>query len=413
MERKKEKTQLNLFAAEEAVCPVIKKGRAKLSAAQSEFNRLNKKITLLKEDIQELPEREQVIKQFFDTHVNSLFDEERELKLQLLDRLDSIYSGAMKLTKKEKTLFPVFILAETEGVEDFVLSAEQQTRLKEIREKYLDITSGLTQEEREKEAVKAALEFCSIMGIKPNARMKKARTEAELEAELEEMLRSQWEKEMKKEIEKGEKEPSGKKGKKTQKKLSQREIKQKLQEEQTLKSIREIYIELVKELHPDRETDENVRQQKEQRMKQLTEAYQAKDLASLLRMQIEWLEESAVRPDAQTDDVLKRYNKVLRSQLQRLEEEYRLMCAAPIPGVLGAYGGFRKYKLNALKFELDYMLNIHAGELYNIKEYVASFSNQAGVKANLKRFGNHLEEEEKYLLDDMDDALWDMLLKEK
>ena len=42
---------------------------------------------------------------------------------------------------------------------------------------------------------------------------------------------------------------------------------------------------------------------KEERMKQLTKAYQEKDLASLLRMQINWLEESAKEPIDQTDDV--------------------------------------------------------------------------------------------------------------
>ena len=52
--------------------------------------------------------------------------------------------------------------------------------------------------------------------------------------------------------------------------MTKAELNQKLQEEQTLKSMREIYLELVKELHPDRETDETLRAiQKEERMKQI------------------------------------------------------------------------------------------------------------------------------------------------
>ena len=50
-----------------------------------------------------------------------------------------------------------------------------------------------------------------------------------------------------------------------ERKMTKAELNQKLQEEQTLKSMREIYLELVKELHPDRETDETLRAQKEER----------------------------------------------------------------------------------------------------------------------------------------------------
>lgn len=82
--------------------------------------------------------------------------------------------------------------------------------------------------------------------------------------------------------------------------MSKREIEKEIQAEKTGKSIRGIYLELVKELHPDKEADETQRLLKEERMKQLTKAYQEKDLASLLRMQINWLEESAKEPIDQT-----------------------------------------------------------------------------------------------------------------
>ncbi|MBP3518098.1 MAG: J domain-containing protein [Parabacteroides sp.] len=392
--RKKKPIMLDLFGEKsEEICPVINKGRQKLSAAQSEFNRLNKKIVALRDDIRELPEREQIIKTFFDEQAASLFDEERDLTLRLLERLDAAYEGGMKLTKKEKNILPELLLKEMEYVDDFNLSEEQQQRVDELSDKYQDIASGMTREEREKEAVEAAMAFCSMMGVKPNAKMKKAKTTAEFEEALEDHLMKEWEKKMEKAEDRGTKKASS--GFK-EKKLSKRELKQKLQEEQTMKSIRGIYIELVKALHPDKELDEKMRQLKEERMKQLTKAYQAKDLASLLRMQIEWLEESSVSPETQTDDVLKRYNKLLRSQLQRLEEEYELMCKAPFPGVLGTYGGFRIYRVKDLKKKLSDMLDVHINELDKIKEYVELASINAGLKAILKEFALKRKEEDDF-----------------
>lgn len=385
---------LDLFGEEsEEICPVINKGRQKLSAAQSEFNRLNKKIVALRDDIRELPEREQIIKTFFDEQAASLFDEERDLTLRLLERLDAAYEGGMKLTKKEKSILPELLLKEMEYVDNFNLSEEQQQRVDELSDKYQDIASGMTWEEREQEAVETAMAFCSMMGVKPSAKMKKAKTTAEFEEALEDHLMKEWEKKMEKEEDRGKKKASS--GFK-EKKLSKRELKQKLQEEQTMKSIRGIYIELVKALHPDKELDEKMRQLKEERMKQLTKAYQAKDLALLLRMQIEWLEESSVSPETQTDDVLKRYNKLLRSQLQRLEEEYELMCKAPFPGVLGTYGGFRIYRVKDLKKKLSDMLDVHINELGKMKEYVELASINTGLKAILKEFALKRKEEDDF-----------------
>ena len=382
---KKKSIQQDLFGdVRKEVYPVIKKSRQKLSAAQSEFNRLNKKIAALRNEIRELPEREQIIKTFFAEQVASLFDEERDLVLQLVKHLDAVYEGKMKLTKKEKAILPELILQEMNHIDNFDLSEEQQQYVDEIINKYLDITSGMTHEEREQEAIDIMISLCSLSGVKPTAKMKKAKTEAEFTNAFQEYLNKQMEKEILKEEMNAKKRNSSAQ---KEKKLSKRELKQKLQEEQTMKSIRTIYIELVKELHPDKETDEETRLLKEERMKQLTKAYQAKDLASLLKMQIEWLEESAVSPETQTDDVLKHYNKLLRSQLERLEDEYYLMCAVPFPGVLGAYGDFRKYRLDVLEAELSAMRCTHHQELGNLRDYIDKISDPVGLKSIIKEFG--------------------------
>ena len=240
-------------------------------------------------------------------------------------------------------------------------------------------------------ALESVLSFCEMLGLTPTEDMKNAKNPEEF---------FQVVYEAKKLVDEQENQNPSKK-----KKLSKREIEKEIQAEKTWKSIRGIYLELVKELHPDKEADETQRLLKEERMKQLTKAYQEKDLASLLRMQINWLEESAKEPIDQTDDVLKQYNKVLQAQVDRLEQEYDLLCNAPFPGILGAYAGFRKYSLKELPGVLEQMNNLHRKEIANLETYVALSRNVKGVKLCLKDF---IYMQEHKGLDTIFDNLWDL-----
>ena len=67
-----------------------------------------------------------------------------------------------------------------------------------------------------------------------------------------------------------------------------REAKEKAAADLKAKSVRSIYISLAKLVHPDTETDELQRAVKEEEMKKLSAAYEAKDLPTLLRMEMEW-----------------------------------------------------------------------------------------------------------------------------
>lgn len=393
------------------IIPSIKKKKAKLTAAQAAFNRLNQKIASLKKEIEELPEREKLIAAFCKENVDELFEKEAELVHALLRRLDTVYK-TMKLSAKEKELLAELILEESEKMGELSFVKEVMEEMSEIQMTYQEIATGRSREDLEREAVQMVLEALPFMGIRPNAKMKKARNEAELKAAIFDFMESEMHKKARKE--EREKEDKSKREKieeESQRKFSKRELAQKMQEEKTLKSIREIYIELVKALHPDKEMDESARQLKEERMKQLTEAYQAKDLAALLGMQINWLEESSKHPGLETNEVLKRYNKVLGSQVERLENEYALLCSAPFPGVGGIYAVSRKYPLSQLRDQLEELYLMHCRELADFEQYVNSYNTQKGVKQNLKKFRQDLEEAERYGFDDMDD-IFDFFLKQ-
>lgn len=92
--------------------------------------------------------------------------------------------------------------------------------------------------------------------------------------------------------------------------------------EKMTQSIRSIYISLVKKLHPDREPDETEKARKTEIVKQLTEAYEKKDLISLLLLQ----SEHQLNKDKELKD-LKAYNQILEEQVASLEEEYSALYA--------------------------------------------------------------------------------------
>ncbi|WP_251967769.1 hypothetical protein NEE14_008360 [Parabacteroides sp. AD58] len=68
---------------EKMMIPIILKGKKKLSGAQTTFNRLNKKIAKLKMIIDELPQRKHVIKKYFDEKRREALEAIRQYYMQI------------------------------------------------------------------------------------------------------------------------------------------------------------------------------------------------------------------------------------------------------------------------------------------------------------------------------------------
>jgi hypothetical protein len=136
--------------------------------------------------------------------------------------------------------------------------------------------------------------------------------------ELGEQLRQQQEKE----------EHKQKTRKKTKKQIEQEE-KARLRGEVRSKNISSIYKQLAKIFHPDLEPDEQLKLEKEELMKQLTNAYENKDLHTLLRLELVWIQKDENNADKLTDDKLSIYNEVLREQVTELEVEMSDMLYHP------------------------------------------------------------------------------------
>jgi len=116
---------------------------------------------------------------------------------------------------------------------------------------------------------------------------------------------------------------------KISKKQIENEQKQKLEKSLKERSIRNIYIGLAKVLHPDTELDLELKLQKEELMKKVTTAYNAKDLSSLLKLELEWVNKESDHLDKMTDEKLDIFLSFLKEQVKELDFEKKSICAHP------------------------------------------------------------------------------------
>ncbi len=86
-------------------------------------------------------------------------------------------------------------------------------------------------------------------------------------------------------------------------------------------SVREVYRKLASALHPDRETDHAVRQQRTEQMQRVNQAYEAGDLLTLLNIQLEIEQIDAEHLATLPVQRLAHYNQILKEQLAELKAE--------------------------------------------------------------------------------------------
>jgi hypothetical protein len=92
-------------------------------------------------------------------------------------------------------------------------------------------------------------------------------------------------------------------------------------------SVREVYRKLASALHPDREVDAASRQKKTALMQRVNQAYEARDLLSLLNLQLEIEQIDTEHLNALSETRLAHYIAVLREQLAELKAELQSITA--------------------------------------------------------------------------------------
>ena len=105
------------------------------------------------------------------------------------------------------------------------------------------------------------------------------------------------------------------------------------------KSITTIYRQLAKLFHPDREQDESRRPEKEGLMQQLTEAYQSRDLQTLLLLEQQWIQNENGHIESLPEETLGIYLEMLRNQAKELEiEKWQLVNRPCYSAFIERYG---------------------------------------------------------------------------
>lgn len=100
-----------------------------------------------------------------------------------------------------------------------------------------------------------------------------------------------------------------------------KEARQLLTKQKTTKSVRTVYMDLVKAFHPDRETDEAEKIRKTEIMQRVTQTYQENNLLELLKLQIEFERIDQEHLENLGKEQLTYYNLVLKEQVEELEKE--------------------------------------------------------------------------------------------
>jgi hypothetical protein len=108
--------------------------------------------------------------------------------------------------------------------------------------------------------------------------------------------------------------------KRTKKQLEAEEL-AKMQDELKNKNLRSVYLSLAKILHPDSETDPELKLEKEEVMKQVTKAYEDKDIITMLVIETQWLKNTEERLANIKEDVAAIYIQLLKEQAKKLRQQ--------------------------------------------------------------------------------------------
>ncbi len=351
---------------------IAKKQKEVLSKNQQTFNKLIKKIEMFEVKIEQT---KKLAIELTAAYSKDILPTEKKLGTAyfelalLLDR----YVQSLKMTKKQDIDFQEVMVGICDNALSYIEPNEQQELL---YDKYSKVSYKDNLENEKLDMFEQFREYMEDeMGVDVGD-IDFDMTNEDEARKYAEKLKEQFEK---KKIEEAEKEQNKKKSKKQ----LEEEQNQKLEEELSKKSLRSIYISLAKMLHPDTETDELLIIEKTELMKKVTVAYDQKDLATLLKLEMEWVHRTSENLQKLTDDTLKLYNKVLSEQVDELQQEiFHIKMNPAYVNIFQWLDYSPKYAHASLKEQKEELLH----ELKNIKKKEKEFQKQPIQKSVLIKY---------------------------
>lgn len=346
------------------------KGKSSLSKQQQQFKVLTAKVKGLKEEIEKTEILAEQIKQFYQKNLLPPIKKYAKSKLDIAKELDQRrYSVKLsKLQNKQMDALIASYLADA-----FVIVAPDEEAQK-LYNRYHD--EPYVDEPIREQVDGQKLQFVAdvLKNYDVHLSINDLGDNPDYERILEEIINQ------KKLQEENKKEKSPKQQLKAEAEALKTALKQ--------KSIRNVYISLAKILHPDKEQDLKIRKEKEELMKEITIAYEQKDLIALLNIEIVQLATDGKYLNQLNTDSLQQYIELLKDQERSLQHELKM----------AQNGGFINLKIQLSK-EQQLKQQImeeadrytHATQLY--QEYVKSFKDKYELKNYLVHFINNFYHE--------------------
>jgi phage gp37-like protein len=284
---------------------------AKLGPEQKLFNQLLTKIEKYAKDLDELKRMADVHRLERSHKLGPLEQQSRQMNEKMVLFLDQRLQSPKGLSKKQQA--DVAYIASS-LVEMLVMTGQASPELEAAIERLCpEIDDDDVDADELKEAEAELKEMMAELGLDMETEADFDSPEAFIEATMRKM---QAEREAAQEAHQAKR----KSRKKTAKQL---QAEQETMDADT--ALRTIYRKLASALHPDREPNEAERVRKTQMMGRVNAANDAKDLLTLLRLQLEIEQIDPLAIAAMADDKLRHYNRMLKEQAKSVQQELMMM----------------------------------------------------------------------------------------
>lgn len=294
------------------------KDKALLTKSQKEFNRLTKKIAQIQTDVRGFEEAVGKVQQRVAADLAPLLRQHEERRADMVRLLDRAYENGKWGARERKKLEHIILDMCQE-----LIGEEAMDDLKPIYDKYADEPYDEMDADADEMTAMLAREMISQMfgiDIPDDVDVSTPEKMQAYLAERMEQQESEQEQRQRQAEERRAQKPKTAKQIEREEKKAEKDQKKAEEEAKVTKSVREVYLDLVKAFHPDREPDETERQRKTEIMQRVTDAYERNDLLALLQLQLELERIDQDHLETMAEEKLQHFNKLLRKQAAELDE---------------------------------------------------------------------------------------------
>jgi len=305
--------------------------KKQLSKNQLAFNKLTQKIEKLNKEIERKKLQFDAAVKMYATALYPAQLKVLEARNKLITTLWEIYRSKKLSKANQRNLKQVLLFHLKESF------AQDTTEPSKELQDIFSALNGISYGQAKKEEAEMMADQMKAMfaNFKMDTEGLDVADEAAMAAKLEEF---QQQIEMEEAAQEEKRNQRNAKKKKSKKQEEYEKLQQAIQDAKQ-KNIGSIYRQLAKIFHPDMEQDAEKKVAKEILMKELTAAYEAKNLHTLLSLELKWIYKESSHLDTLADDKLSVYLQLLKEQVNNLENEKQGIFQQPQYSVLAQQFG--------------------------------------------------------------------------